>query len=83
MTTHLYLDRQSETAYRTYRVYVPTRTEQGDTVDYAGKVIQRHREGRWTAGDADKHANGHTTRAQAVACLLRRVTQPRLTEAAV
>lgn len=76
MTTHLYLDRQSESAYRTYRVYV------GD--HYAGKVIQNFHGARWNSGPSDPHCfgrrkvYGHTTRAQAVACLLRRVTQPTL-----
>lgn len=78
MTAHLYLDRQSETAYRTYRVYLPTRTDHGDTIAYAGKVLQPDHNGPWYAGQADRHPKGHSTRASAVQCLLRRVTQPRL-----
>lgn len=73
--THLYLDRQSETAWRTYRVYV---TGADGSLLYAGKVIQPDHGGSWYAGQADRHPRGHTSRAAAVRCLLRRVTQLRL-----
>lgn len=74
MTPHLYLDRQSETAWRTYRVYV----DGPDGLAYAGKLLQIDHGGPWYSGVADRHKAGHTTRAAAVRCLLRRVTQLRL-----
>lgn len=86
MTAHLYLDRQSTGAYRAYRVYVDGLEGYADHI-YAGLVLQNHHGGRWTSGPADPHSfgrrkvYGHTTRAQAVNCLLRRVSQPHLVNA--
>lgn len=75
MKISLYLDRQSENYYRTYRAYV----RMGDQTErFAGKVIQIGHGMNWYSGEADRHDDGHRTRAQAVHCLLRRVTQARL-----
>lgn len=75
MKVSLYLDRQSENYYRTYRAYVRF----GDAPErFAGKVIQIGHGTNWFSGEADRHEHGHTTRAQAVNCLIRRITQPKL-----
>lgn len=75
MKVSLYLDRQSESHYRTYRAYVRL----GDKPEqFAGKVIQIGHGQSWYSGEADRHEHGHSTRAEAVRCLIRRVTQPKL-----
>lgn len=78
MRTHLYLDRQSTNNHRTYRVYVDTGRIPPADLAYAGLVLQPDPLSRWYSGASDRHPQGHTTRQQAVSCLLRRVIQPRL-----